>query len=169
MNYLWKYETPEGFDNMWMSSDGQVLTGLWFDGSKDTGKHQRQGEEVLIAVFEDTIRWLDLYFTGKVPDFTPAYRIGNLTDFRSEVQAQMREIPYGKTITYGDIAGEIAAKRGVARMSAQAVGGAVGANPICIIVPCHRVIGAGGKITGYGGGLENKKRLLDLEGISYKE
>lgn len=165
MNYLWKYETPEGFDNMWMSSDGQVLTGLWFDGSKDTGKHDRKSEEALIAVFEDTIRWLDLYFTGKVPDFTPAYRIRNLTDFRGEVQAIMREIPYGETITYGDIAWEIARKRGLERMSAQAVGGAVGANPICIIVPCHRVMGAGGKITGYGGGLENKKALLKLEGI----
>jgi methylated-DNA-[protein]-cysteine S-methyltransferase len=81
----------------------------------------------------------------------------------------MREIPYGKTVTYGDIARAIAAKRGVGRMSAQAVGGAVGANPICIIVPCHRVMGAGGKLTGYGGGIENKKALLWLEGIAFRE
>ena len=81
----------------------------------------------------------------------------------------MREIPYGKTVTYGDIARAIAAKRGVGRMSAQAVGGAVGANPICIIVPCHRVMGVGGKLTGYGGGIENKKALLRLEGIAFRE
>ena len=154
---------------MWMSSDGEVLTGLWFDGSKDTGKQDRTGEVHLLPIFEETVRWLDIYFGGEVPKFTPAYRIGNLTDFRTEVQEQMGEIPYGKTVTYGDIARVIAEKRGTARMSAQAVGGAVGANPICIIVPCHRVMGAGGKITGYGGGLENKKMLLELEGIFYKE
>ncbi|MBR3756234.1 MAG: methylated-DNA--[Firmicutes bacterium] len=164
MNYLWRYETPKGFDDMWMSGDGEVLTGLWFDGSKDTGKHQRQGEEQLLPVFKETIRWLDTYFAGGVPDFTPVYSIGNLTDFRREVQEIMREIPYGKTATHGDIAREIAEKRGIEKMSAQAVGGAVGANPICIIVPCHRVMGAGGKITGYGGGIENKIALLKLEG-----
>lgn len=168
MNYLWKYETPEGFDPMWMSSDGEVLTGLWFEGSKDTGTQMRHGTEKLLPIFEETVRWLDIYFGGGVPDFVPAYRVGNLTAFRREVQEQMREIPYGKTVTYGDIARVIAAKRGVNRMSAQAVGGAVGANPICIIVPCHRVMGAGGKITGYGGGLENKKKLLELEGIQYR-
>ena len=154
---------------MWMSSDGTVLTGLWFDGSKDTGKQERNGEMQLLPIFEETVRWLDLYFDGEVPAFTPAYRIGNLTDFRSEVQAQMREIPYGKTVTYGDTARVIGEKHGVARMSAQAVGDAVGANPIYIIVPCHRVMGAGRKITGYGGGIENKKALLELEGIVYKD
>lgn len=129
----------------------------------------RNGTEKLLPIFEETVRWLDIYFGGGVPDFEPAYRVGNLTDFRREVQAQMREIPYGKTVTYGDIARAIAAKRGVGRMSAQAVGGAVGANPICIIVPCHRVMGAGGKLTGYGGGIENKKALLRLEGIAFRE
>lgn len=164
MNYLWRYETPKGFDDMWMSGDGEVLTGLWFDGSKDTSKHSLDGEKRLTAVFEETIRWLDVYFAGGVPDFTPTYSIGNLTDFRRDVQELMREIPYGKTVTYGDIAREIAEKRRIEKMSAQAVGGAVGANPICIIVPCHRVMGAGGKITGYGGGIENKIALLKLEG-----
>lgn len=167
MEYLWNYETPAGFDNMWMSSDGDVLTGLWFDGSKSSAKHYRHGEEVLLPIFQETIHWLDLYFAGRVPDFTPAYSVGNLTAFRSDVQDIMREIPYGKTITYGEIASKIAAKRDLTRMSAQAVGGAVGANPICIIVPCHRVMGAKGKITGYGGGLDNKKGLLELEGIDY--
>lgn len=171
--YIWKYETPEGFDHMWMSSDGEVLTGLWFEGSKDTAKHAAEhvsdSSQQLLPVFEETIRWLDIYFSGGVPDFVPAYRVENLTDFSREVQENMREIPYGKTVTYGDIARVIAAKRGVNRMSAQAVGGAVGANPICIIVPCHRVMGAGGKLTGYGGGLENKKALLRLEGTAYEE
>jgi len=164
MNYLWRYETPKGFDDMWMSGDGEVLTGLWFDGLKDTSKHSLDGEKRLTAVFEETIRWLDAYFAGGMPDFVPAYRIENLTDFRRDVQEIMREIPYGKTVTYGDIAREIAEKRGIEKMSAQAVGGAVGANPICIIVPCHRVMGAGGKMTGYGGGIENKIALLKLEG-----
>ena len=167
--YIWKYETPDGFDHMWMSSDGEILTGLWFEGSKDIGKQMWHGTEKLLPIFEETVRWLDIYFGGGVPDFVPAYRVGNLTDFREEVQEQMREIPYGKTMTYGDIARAIAAKRGVGRMSAQAVGGAVGANPICIIVPCHRVMGAGGKLTGYGGGIENKKALLRLEGIAFRE
>lgn len=153
---------------MWMSSDGELLTGLWFEGSKDTGKHVRNGTEQLLPVFKSTICWLDVYFSGNAPDFTPAYRIGNMTDFRGEVQHIMQEIPYGKTITYGDIAREIADSRGIERMSAQAVGGAVGSNPICIIVPCHRVMGAGGKLTGYGGGINNKKALLDLEGIKYR-
>ena len=167
--YIWNYETPDEFDNMWMSSDGEVLTGLWFDGSKDTGKQMRHGAEKLLPVFEETVRWLDIYFGGGVPDFVPAYRVGNMTDFRGEVQEKMREIPYGETVTYGDIARAIAEKRGVGRMSAQAVGGAVGANPICIIVPCHRVMGAGGKLTGYGGGIDNKKSLLKLEGIAFKK
>jgi len=169
MNYLWKYHTPESFDDMWMRSDGKVLTGLWFDKSKDAAKHTVDGTERMLPVFEETMRWLDLYFGGGVPDFVPAYYIENLTDFRGEVQAIMREIPYGETITYGDIAREIAAKRGVSRMSAQAVGGAVGSNPICIIVPCHRVMGAGGKMTGYGGGLKNKKALFALERSEFSE
>ena len=173
MNYVWKYETPEGFDDMWMSSDGEVLTGLWFDGLKDAAKHVTKhtadGRQRLLPVFEETIRWLDIYFGGGVPDFVPTYRVENLTDFRGEVQEKMREIPYGKTVTYGDIAQAIAETRGLERMSAQAVGGAVGANPICIIVPCHRVMGAGGRLTGYGGGLENKKALLRLEDIGFRE
>ena len=167
MKYRWMYMTPEGFDDMWMTCEDDILTGLWFDGSKDAVKHSLDVEERLTPIFEEIIRWLDIYFAGGVPDFTPEYRIGNLTDFRREVQEKMRGIPYGKTITYGDIAREIAAKRGMEKMSAQAVGGAVGSNPICIIVPCHRVMGAGGKITGYGGGIANKKALLELEKIPY--
>lgn len=161
--YIWKYQTPEGFDDMWMTGDDEVLTGLWFDGSKDASKHAADGDQRLTPVFEETVHWLDIYFAGNEPAFTPAYHIGNLTDFRREVQQVMQKIPYGKTMTYGEIAREIAQNRGMAKMSAQAVGGAVGSNPICIIVPCHRVMGAEGKLTGYGGGIENKKALLALE------
>ena len=148
---------------MWMSSDGEVLTGLWFEGSKDTGKHLRNGTEQLLPVFKSTICWLDVYFSGNAPDFTPEYRIENMTDFRGEVQHIMQEIPYGKTITYGDIAREMEREIG-RKMSAQAVGGAVGSNPISILIPCHRVVGSGGKLTGYAGGLEKKIWLLQHEG-----
>lgn len=108
---------------------------------------------------------MDLYFSGREPDFTPQYKIEGLTPFRLEVINILNTIPYGKTMTYGEIAEKIAAARGIRRMSAQAVGQAVGWNPICIIVPCHRVLGAGGSLTGYGGGIDNKISLLKCEGI----
>lgn len=104
-------------------------------------------------------------FSGKQPNFTPAYTMLHLTAFRQEVMERLKAIPYGQTTTYGAIAKQIAAKKGIPRMSAQAVGGAVGWNPIGIIVPCHRVIGANGALTGYGGGLQNKIALLKLEGV----
>ena len=163
VNYKWKYETPGGFSDIWMRSDGVVLTGLWFEGSRDERKHGMKCEERQIPVFEETATWLNIYFSGRQPDFTPSYRIDELTEFRRDVMECMLEIPWGETVTYGEIAGRLAGKRGFARMSAQAVGGAVGWNPICLIIPCHRVVGAGGKLTGYGGGLENKKALLKLE------
>ena len=161
--YKWKYETPEGFSDIWMRGDGQVLTGLWFEGSRDERKHGMDCEECLLPVFEETKKWLDIYFSGRQPDFTPDYRIENLTEFRCDVMKCMLEIPWGGTVTYGQIAARLAEKRGLACMSAQAVGGAVGWNPICLVIPCHRVVGTDGSLTGYGGGLENKKALLQLE------
>lgn len=143
-----------------MNSDGTYLTGLWFIGSKDSSKHSTNCEEKLIPIFEETIRWLYIYFSGKNPDFTTKYKINSLTPFRSEVISIMKEIPFGITITYNDIAKEIVQKRGLKKMSSQAVGGAVGWNPICIIVPCHRVVGSNGSLTGYGGGINNKVQLL---------
>ena len=163
MNYKWKYETPSGFSDIWMRSDGQVLTGLWFEGSRDQRKHGMVCEERELPIFEETARWLNVFFSGRQPDFTPAYRIDGLTEFRRDVMDCMLEIPWGETVTYGEIAAHLAKQRGLARMSAQAVGGAVGWNPICLIIPCHRVVGADGSLTGYGGGLENKKALLELE------
>ena len=140
--YKYHYKTPDGFSNMLMNSDGEVLTGLWFEGSKDESKHILDCEEKRLPIFEDTIKWLDIYFTGENPGFLPKYRVDKLTDFRKEVVEMMLEIPYGQTKTYGEIADSIAKKRGIAKMSSRAVGGAVGSTPICIISPCHRVIGS---------------------------
>lgn len=165
MTYLYRYKTPEQFSDMLMNSDGEYLTGLWFENSRDSSKHNPECQEKELEIFKETCRWLDIYFCGQNPDFTPKYKINNLTPFRQEVIDIMNEIDYGEVITYNDIAKKIARKRKQERMSAQAVGGAVGWNPICIIIPCHRVIGSDGSLTGYGGGLDNKKALLELEGI----
>ncbi len=163
MAYWWAYHTPEGFSDMVMASDGEALNELYF--TVPGGVDELCGcEERLLPVFRETCRWLDLYFSGRRPDFTPPYRIKGLTPFRQDVQEAMLAIPYGGITTYGEIANRIAEKRGVGRMSAQAVGGAVGWNPICIIVPCHRVVGANRRLTGYGGGIQNKIALLALEG-----
>lgn len=158
------YGTPKGFDNLAMSSDGEVLTGLWFQGSRDGGG-DNGGTAGDLPVFRETRRWLDIYFSGRQPDFTPPYRLAGATPFREAVSREMLKIPFGATVTYGDIAAEMAKMRGLAKMSAQAVGQAVGWNPICLVIPCHRVIGAGGALTGYGGGLHNKVALLKLEGF----
>ena len=161
---VYRYQTPEGFDNMLMSTDGEALTGLWFEGLHDAGKQsldvvERRRASSLPTIIRDTYYWLDVYFSGRQPDFTPAYCMHCLTPFRKKVMDIVFEIPFGKTLTYGEIAKRLRVN------SAQAVGGAVGWNPICLIVPCHRVMGANGKLTGYGGGLHNKIALLKLEGL----
>lgn len=164
MTYLWTYQTPEGFSDMGMTSDGQSLTGLWFLGSRDERKHDGAGERRELPVFRQTSDWLDMYFAGGRPDFMPPWELRDLTPFRREVMEALLAIPYGETTTYGAIAAALAAKRGQGRMSARAVGGAVGWNPLCILIPCHRVVGSAGSLTGYGGGLRNKLALLRLEG-----
>lgn len=124
-------------------------------------------EEKNLAVFDQTRRWLDLYFSGREPGFTPALNpVGSA--FRRAVWEILLKIPYGKTTTYGQIAREIAAARGLAKMSAQAVGGAVGHNEISIIIPCHRVVGTHGSLTGYAGGIDRKIKLLQLEGVDMR-
>ena len=166
-----RYPTPEGFDDLLMCTDGEALTGLWFEGSRNEIKHSSAIVETfpetfpetsqiptIFPVILDTCPWLDMYFSGRQPDFTPAYRLDNLTPFRKAVSEIMCGIPFGQTITYGEIAKCLKIK------SAQAVGGAVGWNPICLIIPCHRVVGANGNLTGYGGGMSNKIALLKLEG-----
>ena len=167
MTYTYIYKSPPQFSDMIMNSDGEYLTGLWFESSKDQSKHDVNGEVKELPIFRETCRWLDVYFSGKMPDHTPKYKINDLTPFRKEVSDIMNTIPYGQTLTYNDIAKMIAKRRGIEKMSAQAVGGAVGWNPICIIIPCHRVLGANGNLTGYGGGLKNKIELLKLEGIDF--
>ena len=163
MLYKWKYETPSGFSTIHMNSDGKYLTGLLFEGSRVENKHSLNCDEKNLEIFKETSRWLDIYFSGKNPEFIPKYKINNLTPFRANVINIMNSIPYGKVVTYNDIAKKIAKEKGIKRMSAQAVGGAVGWNPICIIIPCHRVVGTNGSLTGYGGGINNKISLLKLE------
>lgn len=163
MIYKFLYKTPDDFSNIIMNSDGNNLTGLWFENSRDFSKHTIDYEEKELEIFRETSKWLDIYFSGKVPNFIPKYKIANLTSFRQEVIDIMNSIEFGKTLTYNDIATIIAKKRGLKRMSAQAVGGAVGWNPICIIIPCHRVVGTNGSLTGYSGGIENKVALLKHE------
>ena len=163
MTYKYYYKTPKNFDDILMNSDGKYLTGLWFIGSSDDKKHSLDSEEKDLPIFRETIKWLDIYFSGKNPNFTPKYKINNLTPFREEVINIMNTISYGEIITYNDISKNIEEKRNIKRMSSQAVGGAVGWNPICIIIPCHRVVGSNGSLTGYGGGIKNKIELLKLE------
>ena len=145
-----------------LASDGIALTGLYFDG--ETGcppcdaAHKKD-----LPVFGEAMRWLDLYFAGHEPDFSPTLNPTG-TAFQQAVWAILRTIPYGATTSYGTIARRIEQKT-KKRMSAQAVGGAVGRNPISIIIPCHRVLGADGSLTGYAGGLDKKEYLLRTEGF----
>lgn len=161
--YECTYKTPEGFSNIIMSSDGEALTGLWFKGSMDPSEHIAEHEAKDLNIFREASRWLDIYFSGKAPDFIPKYKLADITPFRRRVIDIMNTVKFGETLTYSDIAKTIAKERRLDRMSAQAVGGAVGWNPICIIIPCHRVVGANGNLTGYGGGIQNKIALLKHE------
>ena len=164
MIYTNHYESPLG--SILLAGDEEGLTGLWFtQGSRYSGlglKKDAVPRET--DYFEQAKNWLDIYFTGRDPGFLPRIHLVG-SDFRNRVGKIMREIPFGKTVTYGWIADQIARERGLERMSAQAVGGAVGHNPISIIVPCHRVVGTNGSLTGYGGGIMRKKALLELEGV----
>ena len=167
MNYKKTYESQIG--TIYMRSDGPDLTRLGFLDSKDTMKHIGEYEEKDLPIFYETIKWLDIYFSGKEPEFISKLKLENLTPFREMVIDIMCKIPMGKVITYNDIAKEIAQTKGIKRMSAQAVGGAVGWNPICIIIPCHRVVGSNKSLTGYGGGIKNKVKLLELECININD
>lgn len=163
MKYTYHYASPLG--GITLASDGQALTGLWFDGQKYFADSlDKEHESADLPIFEETKRWLDIYFSGREPDFTPALNM-KTTPFRKAVWEVMLSIPYGETMTYGQIAAEIARQRGLESMSAQAVGGAVGHNSISLIIPCHRVVGTNGSLTGYAGGLDRKTALLELEGI----
>ena len=145
MTYIQHYDAPLG--RILLAADEVGLTGLWFDGAK---------------YFADARRWLDLYFAGQEPGFLPPLHPAGST-FQQAVWALLLQIPYGQTVTYGELARQLAEKQGRPRMSAQAVGGAVGHNKISIIIPCHRVVGTGGSLTGYAGGIDRKVKLLALE------
>ena len=167
MQYISHYSSPIGA--ILLAADEIGLTGLWFEGQKYFALHlEKEHEEKELPIFEKIKQWLDLYFSGKEPDFSvPLHFLG--TQFQKEVWEILCQIPYGKTTTYSEIARQIAAKRGLPHMSAQAVGGAVGHNEISIIVPCHRVLGADGSLTGYAGGVDKKRKLLILENSAFVE
>lgn len=154
---LRRYVSPLG--GITLASDGEALVGLWFEGQKHFGEGLA-GEhmEKPLALFDQADRWLDLYFSGQAPDFTPLLRPRG-TAFQKAVWQRLLAIPCGCTVTYGEIAASLDLPPGAAR----AVGGAVGRNPISLMIPCHRVVGADGSLTGYAGGIERKKRLLELE------
>lgn len=126
MIYKSIYKTPKEYSDMIMYSDGEYLIGLRFEEAKNVNKQSVDAIEGNTQVFEDTKKWLDEYFKGNNPEFTPKYKINNLTEFRQMVIDEMLKIPYGETITYNDIAREIAKRKNINKMSAQAVGGAVG-------------------------------------------
>jgi methylated-DNA-[protein]-cysteine S-methyltransferase len=148
-----------------ITADDSFITGLWFeDRKKNSIITNRCVPEEENTVIHQTICWLTAYFSGTKPDFLPPVHYTG-TRFQHEVWDILRTIPYGNTMTYGQIAQIIAARHETARMSAQAVGGAVSRNPVSLLIPCHRVIGSGGNLTGYAGGLERKKALLKLEQI----
>ncbi len=161
MEYTNEYISPLG--KILLASDGHALTGLWFEGQKYfAAKLERDHEEKDLPVFAQVAEWLALYFNGKNPAFTPPLTLKG-TPFQKEVWEAMLAIPFGQTTTYAKIAAQIAMHRGLASMSAQAVGSAVAHNPISLIIPCHRVVGSDGSLTGYAGGIEKKEWLLAME------
>ena len=163
MHYINHYDSPLG--KITFASNGKELTGLWFNGQKYFASTlTKEYEQKNLPVFEQTAKWLDIYFSGKNPDFTPPLFLSS-TSFRNEVWKILLTIPYGKIMTYGEIAKLMVENRGVEKMSAQSVGGAVKNNPITIIVPCHRVVGTDGSLTGYAGGVDIKEKLLKFENV----
>jgi methylated-DNA-[protein]-cysteine S-methyltransferase len=162
--YTTKYESPLG--DIILAAEDDALIGLWLEGQKYFLGSLRERPAVNdgIPIFIQAKQWLNRYFKGDKPDINELKLAPVGSDFRKAVWKLLCEIPYGKVVTYGEIAEQIAAMRGTGKMSAQAVGGAVGHNPISIIIPCHRVVGADGSLTGYAGGIDKKLRLLKLEG-----
>lgn len=155
MTYTYNYSSSAG--EILLAANDNGLTGLWFYGAKYFAADLEDARtEKLTPMLRQTLRWLDTYFSGSEPDFMPPLELHG-SDFRRRVWAELEKIPYGETVTYGEIAKKLGVK------SAQAVGGAVGHNPVSIIVPCHRVLGADGSLTGYAGGTDKKARLLELE------
>ncbi len=166
MIYTANYDSPMG--GILLASRGDALVGLWFTdqkyylGSLKEPMEQKPDEPVL----HTAQNWLDRYFAGEKPDVSELHLAPEGSAFRKAVWNILCQIPYGKTVTYGEISKQVASQFGKGHMSAQAVGGAVGHNPISVIIPCHRVVGASGSLTGYAGGINRKIRLLALEGVN---
>lgn len=161
MTFTQHYDSPLG--GILLAADEIGLTGLWFDGEKYFADNLPiEHTELETPILAEAKQWLDLYFTGNEPNFMPPlHPIGS--DFRKTVWEILSQVPYGQTTTYGEVSRQLAEKQGLARMPAQAVGGAVGHNEISIIIPCHRVVGTNGSLTGYAGGIDKKLKLLELE------
>lgn len=162
------YESPVG--RMYLAAEEEALIGLWIEGQKyfpsDLIQEAEKNDD--LEVFHKTKQWLNDYFAGESPEIETLKLAPKGSEFARQVWEILRAIPYGETRTYGEIGKIMAKRRGLGSMSAQAVGGAVGHNPIGIIVPCHRVLGANGKLTGYAAGLDVKMKLLELEKNSCK-
>ncbi len=165
--YKYRYLTPNKFDNLIIVCDDNYLLQIYFVGTKI--KKVYDAFEIFdyrkINILDDTVERLDKYFKGEKIDWIPKYKWENISFFQKEVYEILLKIPFGETLTYNDIACNIAKKRNIKRMSSQAVGQALKNNPLCIIVPCHRVVGKNNKLTGYNGGIKNKEELLKLENI----
>lgn len=161
--YYTEYETPI-IGTLTLASDGDGITGCWFNNDRyfGIGVDEQMERDDKLLVFEQARDWLDRYFAGEAPDPRELPLAARATEFQSHVREAMLDIPYGSTTTYGDIAKRIEAETGK-RQSARAVGGAVGHNPLCLIVPCHRVVGSNGSLTGFGGGIDMKVKLLEHE------
>ncbi len=164
MEYIFEYKSPIG--GIIITSDETEITGLRFKGESEAEVLSDKRYKETSAI-KEAKKWLDIYFSGKNPGYIPAINATG-TEFQKLVWKLLLEIPYGKTTTYGEIAGKIAEIKNVSRMSAQAVGGAVGKNPIAIIIPCHRVVGKKGKLTGYAYGIDKKISLLEIERADIK-
>lgn len=161
MAYTSTYNSPLG--PITIAADEGQLIGVWFDGQKHFGstlKGLLTEERHDLGVFQDARRWLDTYFSGSRPDFLPDIKLIG-SEFQKRVWLQLLQIPYGRLTSYGNLSQRLNPKS-----SPRAVGTAVGRNPISLIIPCHRVVGADGSLTGYAGGVERKRRLLAIEGIN---
>ncbi|MEG0365515.1 MAG: methylated-DNA--[protein]-cysteine S-methyltransferase [Coprobacillus sp.] len=169
MLYQTYYSSPLG--EIMLASDGENIIGLWLEGQKYF--LGTVNEELIetddLDVFNITKKWLDQYFNKEQPSINTLPLKPNGTQFRKEVWDILCRIPYGQVITYGDIARELGIKLNKPKMSAQAVGGAVGHNPISIIIPCHRVVGTNGSLTGYAGGIDKKIKLLEIEKVNLND
>jgi len=163
MYYTAQYSSPVG--RLTLASDGEALTGLWIEGQKYFASSVSDSVEADLPIFRQTAKWLDRYFAGEKPEASELPLTPAGSPFQQAVWRLLCGIPYGRTVTYGELAQKISEERGKPS-SARAVGGAVGHNPISIIIPCHRVVGANGALTGFAGGVDKKLQLLKHEGAT---